>query len=125
MIRCRFCEKKIKLGDKFCPQCGAEIPEEDLQHSPIESDYSLRQALEHIEDPFEKTIAETFASEGKIPAIKLYRQETNAGLKDAKDAVEALAQKHGIKSTGTGCAGMLMLCLIVFSVHIALFIMPD
>ena len=101
-----------------------EIPEEDLQPSPIESDNSLRQALDHIEDPFEKTIAETFASEGKIPAIKLYRQETGAGLKDAKEAVEALAQKHGIKSTGTGCAGMLMLCLIFCTGIIGLFFMP-
>ena len=125
MSRCRFCEETIQPGNKFCPQCGAEVPEEDYQPSPIQLDDSLRRALEHIEDPFEKTIAATFASEGKISAIKLYRQKKGVDLKDAKEAVEALAQKHGIKSTGTaGCAGMLVLCLIVCSVCIGLFVMP-
>src|SRR5208282_916448 len=37
----------------------------------------------------------------KILAIKLYREQTGVGLKRAKDAVEALAAKHGI-STQTG-----------------------
>ena len=91
MSHCRFCEETIQPGDTLCPRCGAEIPEEDLQPSPIESDNSLGQAFEHNEDPFEKTIARTFASEGKISAIKLYRQKTGVGLKDAKEAVEALA----------------------------------
>ena len=32
----------------------------------------------------------------KIKAIKLYRQRTGVGLKEAKDFVEALAAKHGV-----------------------------
>ena len=48
----------------------------------------------------------------KILAIKLYREQTRVGLKQAKDTVEALAAKHGI-STQTGCAGMVLLMVVV------------
>ncbi len=47
----------------------------------------------------------------KIDAIKLYREQTQAGLKDAKDAVEALAAKHGIASQKAGCASVLLALL--------------
>jgi hypothetical protein len=50
----------------------------------------------------------------KIAAIKLHRQETGSGLKEAKDAVEALAAKHGIIARGAGCAGMVLLVLLAF-----------
>ena len=39
----------------------------------------------------------------KIQAIKLYRERTGIGLKEAKDFVEALAAKHGV-APGGGCA---------------------
>jgi ribosomal protein L7/L12 len=48
----------------------------------------------------------------KIWAIKLYREQTGVGLKQAKDAVEALAANHGIR-TQTGCAGMVLLLVAV------------
>ena len=51
----------------------------------------------------------------KILAIKLYREQTGAGLKQAKDAVEALAAEHGI-STQTGCAGMVLLLVAVSTI---------
>ena len=48
----------------------------------------------------------------KILAIKFYREQTGVGLKQAKDAVEALAAKHGISSQ-TGCAGVVLLMVVV------------
>jgi ribosomal protein L7/L12 len=51
----------------------------------------------------------------KIWAIKVYREKTGVGLKQAKDAVEALAAKHGI-STQTGCAGMVLLLVAVSTI---------
>ena len=47
----------------------------------------------------------------KIQAIKLYRERTGVGLKEAKDAVEALAQRHGLTPKATGCAGLFLLAL--------------
>jgi ribosomal protein L7/L12 len=51
----------------------------------------------------------------KIWAIKVYREKTGVGLKQAKDAVEALAAKHGI-STQTGCAGMVLLLVAISTI---------
>lgn len=36
-----------------------------------------------------------------IPAIKLYRQKRGVGLKEAKDAVEAMGQKMGVFANGS------------------------
>jgi large subunit ribosomal protein L7/L12 len=44
----------------------------------------------------------------KIEAIKLYRQTTGVGLKEAKDAVEAIAAARGITSKA-GCLGVVLL----------------
>ena len=48
----------------------------------------------------------------KIKAIKLYRERTGVGLKEAKDFVEALAAKHGVAPSAGGCAGMVLLMLV-------------
>jgi ribosomal protein L7/L12 len=45
----------------------------------------------------------------KIEAVKLYREKTGAGLKQAVDAVEALAKEHNIISSRAGCAGVLLI----------------
>jgi ribosomal protein L7/L12 len=44
----------------------------------------------------------------KIDAIKVYREHTNCGLAEAKQAVEALAAAHGITTPASGCAGVLL-----------------
>ncbi|MBI3866789.1 MAG: ribosomal protein L7/L12 [Planctomycetia bacterium] len=59
----------------------------------------------------EKQVLDLMAADRKIAAIKVYREQTGAGLKEAKDAVEALAARHGIAPVGTGCFGMLVLVL--------------
>ncbi len=48
----------------------------------------------------------------KISAIKLYREHHQTGLKEAKDAVEALAAQHGIATQGPGCAGVVLLGIV-------------
>ena len=42
----------------------------------------------------------------KIQAVKLYRERMGGGLKEAKEAVEAVARRHGIAGRG-GCLGIL------------------
>jgi hypothetical protein len=39
----------------------------------------------------------------KIEAIRLYRERTGVSLKEAKDYVEALGLRHGIKPANVGC----------------------
>ena len=48
----------------------------------------------------------------KIGAIKVYRERYHVGLKEAKEAVEALAAEHGIAAQGSGCAGVVLLGLV-------------
>ena len=48
----------------------------------------------------------------KIDAIKRYREATGADLKAAKDAVEALARRHGLPAGGGGCLGAATLLVL-------------
>jgi len=82
MSRCRSCEATLQPGNKFCPVCEAAVPEEDFQPSPLELDDALKRTLEIIEDPFEKMIAATLISSGKIAAIKMYREKKGVDLKN-------------------------------------------
>ncbi len=56
----------------------------------------------------------------KIGAIKFYREKTNLGLKEAKDAVEAIETRMGLGPAPTsrgGCLGMVaVLCLLLTTV---------
>lgn len=47
----------------------------------------------------------------KIQAIKLYREHTGTGLKEAKEAVEALAAQHGVVARQAGCLGMIVVAI--------------
>jgi ribosomal protein L7/L12 len=46
-----------------------------------------------------------------LQAIKEYRTATGLGLKDAKEAVEAIAARHGVRPTQKGCLGMILLVI--------------
>ncbi|MGD9855079.1 MAG: ribosomal protein L7/L12 [Planctomycetaceae bacterium] len=63
-------------------------------------------------ETLEAEIIELAQGQSKIAAIKRYREGTGCGLKDAKDAVDALLQQHGIQAKGgSGCAGVVLLGL--------------
>jgi ribosomal protein L7/L12 len=50
----------------------------------------------------------------KLQAVKLYRECTGVGLKEAKDAIELMAEKHGLSvATGGGCLGAVILILLL------------
>ncbi len=61
--------------------------------------------LPSVDGNLERQILEQMAAGNKIGAIKLHREQTNAGLKESKDYVEALAARHGIAPVKTGCLG--------------------
>lgn len=60
----------------------------------------------------EQEILELLHQGKKIAAIKLHRERTGKGLKEAKDAVEALATRHGI-AKGGGCVGVIAIVLMI------------
>ena len=50
----------------------------------------------NLTSDLEERILAELRSGRKIPAIKLYREATRAGLKEAKEAVEAIGERNGI-----------------------------
>ncbi|MGC3967546.1 MAG: hypothetical protein QM775_09305 [Pirellulales bacterium] len=61
----------------------------------------------------ENEILELVRRGNMIAAIKLHRERTGEGLKDAKDAVEALAAAHGIPRTqNVGCGGAALMLVV-------------
>lgn len=50
----------------------------------------------------------------KIEAIKRYRERHRVGLKEAKDAVEALAANAGLPASRGGCLGIVLLVIVPF-----------
>lgn len=67
-----------------------------------------------------RQITEALLNKRKIEAIKLYREASGQGLKEAKESVEAFAQKlaeqdpvkYGdLAAAGGGCTSMILLCL--------------
>ncbi|QDV35665.1 ribosomal protein L7/L12 [Tautonia plasticadhaerens] len=159
MPRCDFCDHDNPPGAHSCGNCGATLdwssevqatgPPEDLkrqvrdlldQGSKIEAIKVYRErtgaglkeakdaveAFERgdpglmpggIEGPLEGELLDLLRNGRKIEAIKRYREATGVGLKEAKDAVEALAGRHGLAATsqGPGCLSLIVLALMVLA----------
>ena len=82
MGNCMFCGHDNPQGIRRCRNCGAELPGRSGPAMPIDDDLEER--------------VRSLMDEGqKIEAIKLYRERTGAGLKDSKDAVEAIGRGEG------------------------------
>jgi ribosomal protein L7/L12 len=74
MTRCTFCDHENPRGATSCAKCHAELPG----------------ALDVAQQPDVDPLMDLVRSGKKIEAIKIYRQRMGVGLKEAKDAVEAL-----------------------------------
>jgi ribosomal protein L7/L12 len=105
MSKCPECGHENELGTPLCQKCGATIP------APVESTEAAEPKPEV--SPEDQELLDLVSGGKKISAIKLYRERTGKGLKEAKDAVEALAREHGIASqtVKAGCSGMVLLGL--------------
>jgi ribosomal protein L7/L12 len=98
MPTCPFCNEANPPGVGACKKCGGTIPQEEL---PAE-----------LSD-FEKELLGLLQGGRKIDAIKRCREKTGQGLKEAKDAVEALGAKYGIETKGAGCASVILFLMLI------------
>ena len=105
MPKCHFCDHNNPAGIDRCQNCGAWI---EQKASSTSKDAERQGEPTPEPDSLETQLLALMKGGKKIVAIKLYRQQTGCDLKNAKDAVEALAAKHGIVSKGTGCAGVIL-----------------
>jgi hypothetical protein len=113
MPKCHFCDCNNPVGIDRCQNCGAWI-EQKASSTPTDGGQQAKSSPEP--GNLETQVIALMQGGRKIEAIKLHRQQTGSGLKEAKDAVEALAAKHGVVSKGTGCAGMILAMLLVSGV---------
>ena len=99
MTKCPSCGEENPAGVGICKKCGGKISMEETRQIPPPD----------VEPgSFEDEILGLLRGEKKIEAIKRYRIKYSVGLKEAKDAVEALAKTHNIEASGVGCAGVLL-----------------
>jgi ribosomal protein L7/L12 len=63
-----------------------------------------------VDPVLERELVSQLEQGRKIWAIKIYREATGARLKEAKDAVEAIAERHGIsRMAKSGCVTLVLL----------------
>jgi ribosomal protein L7/L12 len=90
MIRCPFCDHKNPPGATRCAECKADLSVSSENEDEVGG----------TEAPSLNNRVIALVRDGrKIEAIKLYRDLTGAGLKEAKDAVEALERGDPPAST--------------------------
>jgi ribosomal protein L7/L12 len=85
MVRCTSCAHDNPPGLPRCLDCGADLP---ASTSP-----ALR-----VDDDLVARVRSLMEAGQKIEAIKLFRERTGAGLKESKDAVEAIQRGQAVPS---------------------------
>ena len=111
MTSCRFCDYQNPAGAERCEKCGGPLSVEGRALASATPD-KLESIAPPSADPLDAQVLQLMRAGRKIEAIKLYREQRRMGLKEAKDAVEALAQQHGVPQRSVGCTGALFLAAL-------------
>jgi ribosomal protein L7/L12 len=114
-------------------QTGNKIPAIKLYREATGADLltakqfieSLQVALETGKNPdhlggtasndYQAEVVRLLQAGSKIPAVRVYRNATGCGLKQAKEAVEAIAEEKGIESKGAGCGTAVLAMLLLMT----------
>jgi ribosomal protein L7/L12 len=107
--------RKIEAIKRYRAATGASLAEaKDVIERLQRRDFSLPSAGA-IDSDVEREVLAELERSGKIAAIRVYRSATGVGLKEAKDAVEAIAERHGLSQVKSGCASILLLVMGITS----------
>lgn len=104
MLRCSHCDHFNSEDSTQCERCGAPL---DTPGSDAGGDAAATGPA----DPFVEQVLKIATENGKIAAIKHYREATGSGLKDAKEAVESMMRQHKIIANAGpagGCFGVVL-----------------
>jgi|GEM_PF-1277782 len=90
-IPCPGCGAPVESSERACPYCGAAISAAPVSSSAptVRVSKAAVEALASGGDPLQ-AVREQLERGNKIEAIRLYREATGSGLKEAKEAVEAM-----------------------------------
>ena len=111
--------RKIAAIKRYREETGAGLVEAKQAVEALERDEPLPTGEPADSSP-EAEIVALLQQGRKIKAIKLYREQTGLGLKEAKDAVEAMGADRGIVAPSkSGCLGVVLLLGLVLLVFLA------
>jgi ribosomal protein L7/L12 len=113
MPNCRYCNHDNPPTAERCANCGAWLRQ---SASPQAAGTPPPQPPPAWTDDLEAAVIPLLAAGRKIEAVKVYRERTGAGLREAKEAVEALAAQRGLAAQGAGCAGATLVVLVAGAV---------
>jgi ribosomal protein L7/L12 len=98
MRHCPFCEHSVAETAGQCPKCGAALADHE---SAVSRSPALYADIRADAAAWKSEVAELVSQGHKIEAIKLYRERTGTGLKEAKDAVEAVERGEPLALPGS------------------------
>ena len=108
--------RKIEAIKQYRAATGAGLAEAKNAVEALERGESLP-SRESVDSSFEGKILSLLKQGQKIGAIKLYREKTGVGLKEAKDFIEALVADQGIAATSrSGCLGVVLFVAVILLV---------
>ena len=79
-------------------------PNETPASTPTENDIEIQQ-IDRILDAIQRG--------NKLEAVKIYKETNVASLAESKQAVENLMSQLGVEDTGSGCAKLILLAVII------------
>ena len=82
MPKCGFCDQNVPFDARQCPKCGAPL------------DAATPQAVEYLQQQVRSLLGQG----KKLSAVKLYKEQTDVSLMEAKNAVEAIQRGESSKS---------------------------
>ncbi len=105
--------KKIEAIKLYRERTGAGLAEAKEAVEAFEQGQSLPKTEASSSD-LDQEVVSLLEQGKKIQAVKLYRERTGVGLKEAKDAVDAVAaERHILTPSGSGCLGIVLFFLMV------------
>jgi ribosomal protein L7/L12 len=113
--------KKIEAIKVYRERTGVGLKEAKDAVEALERGESLP-TREPLDSTMEAEIVRLLEARKKIEAIKVYRERTGVGLKEAKDAVEAVAAQRSIVApSGSGCLGAALLLMVLIPMAAMVF----
>lgn len=113
--------QKLEAVKRFREAADVSLMKAKRRVEEIERGRVPQYADEPLDDPLDDELLRLLRQGRKLQAVKLYRRRSGATLMQSKQAVEELAQRHGLVIPGRGCgAAVLALVLLAASMVAAL-----
>jgi ribosomal protein L7/L12 len=105
---------KIAAIKRYREQSGVGLAEAKAAVESLDAGGSLAERAQPDDSDLTDQIVGLLGRGEMIEAVKLYRNQSGCGLKEAKEAVERIGEQNGIRSSsGTGCLGVILLGIVV------------